>query len=271
MSWDQLRGLADEGWEIGSHTHSHPRLPALSDDDLHRELTVSRDLCAQRLDRPCTSLAYPLATTTSASSAPPERPGTRRRTLPGRLHPPAPLRWPRVGVYHLDTGRASQPRARGGPADHGGDGVMGKLRVMMLIDSLATGGAEDFAGSSRSTSTRSGSRPPFCVSRWSQERAEVPGCGGARAARGARGGGDDPRAPARPGADLPWRKRLSFMAWRPLLDRLAPDVDVLHAHKFGSNLRVPRSGRWHGSPSWSLTSRPGHTRANRRRNSSTAS
>ena len=105
MSWDQLRALADEGWEIGSHTHSHPRLPALSDDDLHRELTVSRDLCAQRLGRPCTSLAYPFgdhdervvrAAGTAGYSA--------AGTLPGRLHRPAPLRWPRVGVYQLDTG-----------------------------------------------------------------------------------------------------------------------------------------------------------------------
>ncbi len=42
--------------------------------------------------------------------------------------------------------------------------------------------------------------------------------------------------PLGPGPDLPWRKRLSLTAWRPLLDRLRTDVDVLHAHKFGSNL-----------------------------------
>ncbi len=104
MSWDQLRGLADEGWEIGSHTHSHPRLPALSDEDLHRELTLSREICAQRLDRPCTSLAYPFGehderVVRAAGAAGYSAAGT----LPGRLHPPEPLRWPRAGVYHLDT------------------------------------------------------------------------------------------------------------------------------------------------------------------------
>src|SRR5207248_2492572 len=27
MGWDELRSLADGGWEVGSHTRSHPRLP----------------------------------------------------------------------------------------------------------------------------------------------------------------------------------------------------------------------------------------------------
>ena len=34
LSWDEIRDLADEGWEIGSHSHSHPRLPQLSDAEL---------------------------------------------------------------------------------------------------------------------------------------------------------------------------------------------------------------------------------------------
>ena len=31
MSWEELGHLAAAGWEIGSHTHSHPRLPELDD------------------------------------------------------------------------------------------------------------------------------------------------------------------------------------------------------------------------------------------------
>ena len=38
MSWDQLREVADAGWEIGAHTCSHPFLTELSDEDLRREL-----------------------------------------------------------------------------------------------------------------------------------------------------------------------------------------------------------------------------------------
>ena len=32
MSWDELNGLAEDGWEIGSHTRTHPRLSQLGDD-----------------------------------------------------------------------------------------------------------------------------------------------------------------------------------------------------------------------------------------------
>jgi peptidoglycan/xylan/chitin deacetylase (PgdA/CDA1 family) len=36
MSWEQLGGLADAGWEIGSHTCSHPHLTQLDDAALAR-------------------------------------------------------------------------------------------------------------------------------------------------------------------------------------------------------------------------------------------
>ena len=34
MGWPELRELAEAGWEIGSHTKTHPRLPALGDAEL---------------------------------------------------------------------------------------------------------------------------------------------------------------------------------------------------------------------------------------------
>jgi glycosyltransferase involved in cell wall biosynthesis len=114
---------------------------------------------------------------------------------------------------------------------------MAKLRVMMLIDSLATGGAEDFATQLAIHLDPERFETTFCVSRWSQERAEVPAV--AEAVGQLEEGGVEVMTlerPLGPGPDLPWRKRLSLTAWRPLLDRLRKDVDVLHAHKFGSNL-----------------------------------
>jgi peptidoglycan/xylan/chitin deacetylase (PgdA/CDA1 family) len=56
MSWDELRGLADLGWEVGSHTRSHPRLPELEDAELDAELAGSRRDCEAGLGRPCDSL-----------------------------------------------------------------------------------------------------------------------------------------------------------------------------------------------------------------------
>ena len=38
MDWEQLGELMSRGWEIGSHTRSHPHLTELSDDALMEEL-----------------------------------------------------------------------------------------------------------------------------------------------------------------------------------------------------------------------------------------
>jgi len=105
MSWTELRALADEGWEIGSHTRSHPHLTCLDDTELREELEGSRSDCEDHLGAPCRSLAYPYGdhderVVSAAGRAGYETAGT----LPRLLHPPSPLRWPRLGVYHVDRG-----------------------------------------------------------------------------------------------------------------------------------------------------------------------
>jgi len=59
MSWDELRELSAQGWEIGSHTCSHPHLTQISNAEAAEELRLSRALCEERLQRPCEALAYP--------------------------------------------------------------------------------------------------------------------------------------------------------------------------------------------------------------------
>ncbi len=59
MSWDELARLADAGWEVGSHTRTHPRLPQLSDPELGEELEGSRIQITERLGFECRCLAYP--------------------------------------------------------------------------------------------------------------------------------------------------------------------------------------------------------------------
>lgn len=103
MSWDELRGLRDAGWEIGSHTRSHPFLTRLSDGELAAELEASRADCERELGE-CESLAYPygdhdervVAATRAAGYA-------TACTLPDTMHAARPLAWPRIGVYHVDT------------------------------------------------------------------------------------------------------------------------------------------------------------------------
>ncbi len=58
-TWDELAVLARAGWEIGSHTCTHARLPALGDAPLADELLRSRQECEQRLGAPCRTIAYP--------------------------------------------------------------------------------------------------------------------------------------------------------------------------------------------------------------------
>src|ERR671923_54080 len=44
LSWEELGGLAERGWEIGSHTCSHPHLTQLGDTALDHELQRSKSI-----------------------------------------------------------------------------------------------------------------------------------------------------------------------------------------------------------------------------------
>lgn len=106
LDWDELRGLRDRGWEIGSHTCSHPHLPSIGDADLRRELEDSRATVLEEIGS-CASIAYPYGElddrvvratraagyTTGAALA--DRADVLSETL----------RWPRVGVYRPDEPR----------------------------------------------------------------------------------------------------------------------------------------------------------------------
>jgi peptidoglycan/xylan/chitin deacetylase (PgdA/CDA1 family) len=59
MRWDELRAHVDRGVAIGSHGVSHAHLTRLSDDELRRELTESKEAIEAELGRPCPEFAYP--------------------------------------------------------------------------------------------------------------------------------------------------------------------------------------------------------------------
>lgn len=123
MGWDEVRKLRDGGWEIGSHTCTHPKLTQIPAERLERELAESRRICAEELGA-CESIAYPygdhdagvIAVTAAAGYA-------AAATLPDGAPRPAPLAWPRIGIYNSDDLRAFRPkvspairRARGSAA-----------------------------------------------------------------------------------------------------------------------------------------------------------
>ena len=117
MSWDQLRALCDHGWEVGSHTRTHPRLPELDDGRLDEELAGSRADCEAGLGAACDTLAYPYGAVDERVVEAAGRAGyTYAVSLPRRIHAPRPLCWPRVGVYHVDGDHAWRWRMKTSPA-----------------------------------------------------------------------------------------------------------------------------------------------------------
>jgi peptidoglycan/xylan/chitin deacetylase (PgdA/CDA1 family) len=104
MSWDDLRGLSDRGWEIGSHTRTHPHLTELDAGAVADELERSRAECAEAMGRPCLSIAYPYGDVDAAVAAAAGRAGyAAGAALSSSLTQLGPLRWPRVGIYNRDT------------------------------------------------------------------------------------------------------------------------------------------------------------------------
>ncbi|HEX4049400.1 MAG TPA: polysaccharide deacetylase family protein [Steroidobacteraceae bacterium] len=59
MSWDQVRLLAAQGFEIGSHTHRHINLGATDEATIRADLRESKGRLLQELGRPAQLFAYP--------------------------------------------------------------------------------------------------------------------------------------------------------------------------------------------------------------------
>ena len=59
MTWDNLKDLVAHGFEIGSHTETHPKLPELNKKDLKKEIEKSKKKLEDKLGIKVTTLAYP--------------------------------------------------------------------------------------------------------------------------------------------------------------------------------------------------------------------
>jgi peptidoglycan/xylan/chitin deacetylase (PgdA/CDA1 family) len=104
LTWAELAGLREVGWEIGSHTVNHPRLPRLDDADLVRELEVSRTTIEHRLGL-CETIAYPYGLADARVAAAAERAGYLAGcTLTAGHRVDERFRRARVGLYPFDTG-----------------------------------------------------------------------------------------------------------------------------------------------------------------------
>lgn len=58
-TWDQIKEMSDNDQEIASHTLSHPNLSSLSTEQIEEELLKSRNIIAEKIQKPVISLCYP--------------------------------------------------------------------------------------------------------------------------------------------------------------------------------------------------------------------
>jgi peptidoglycan/xylan/chitin deacetylase (PgdA/CDA1 family) len=110
MTVAELGDVLERGWEVGSHTRTHPWLPRLRDDELADELERSRAELREALEIPCDGLAYPFGAHDDRVVAAVARAGYASAvTLPRRAPRWAPgdtgdghLRLSRIGIYRAD-------------------------------------------------------------------------------------------------------------------------------------------------------------------------
>jgi len=138
---------------------------------------------------------------------------------------------------------------------HGTGEKRGRLRVVTLVDGIGlAGGAERLAREIVLRLDPDRFERTLCVSRWSAERAAAATRAGALAELDDAGVGF---------LGLHRRGTYDLLSWRPLLRLLRDGVDVLHAHKIGSNVWAAVHGTLARTPAvvahehtWSFEGQP---------------
>lgn len=113
MDWGEIRQLRDEGWEIGSHSCSHPWLTQTSDAQLADELQRSKQVFTAAMGEPCRSIAYPYGDHDDRVVAATAAAGYETAcTVPHRFErfETSPLRYGRIDVTRSESSRAFRLR-----------------------------------------------------------------------------------------------------------------------------------------------------------------
>lgn len=63
MAWEEVKEMSAEGIDFESHTCSHPKLPALSDNEMKNELTHSKECIENILNKTVRFLCHPYGAT----------------------------------------------------------------------------------------------------------------------------------------------------------------------------------------------------------------
>ena len=59
MNWNDLKLISNAGFEIGSHTHTHPDLTKISEEAVRNELSFSKKIPEDKLGVPVRFISYP--------------------------------------------------------------------------------------------------------------------------------------------------------------------------------------------------------------------
>jgi peptidoglycan/xylan/chitin deacetylase (PgdA/CDA1 family) len=103
LSWEELRGLVEHGWEIGAHSMTHPLLTRLDDETLAEELRGSKLRCEEMLGVPCRTMAYPTGDFDERVERATGAAGyDAAAALPKQFAEPRPLAWPRISIQRRD-------------------------------------------------------------------------------------------------------------------------------------------------------------------------
>ncbi len=119
MDWQEARWLATQGFELGSHTVSHPVLTSLAAEAVESELRQSRQKIETEAGAPCRFLAYPNGGPEDYSAEVmrwAERAGYQAAfSVEDRHAGERPLRWaiPRLRVYHGMPGNIFRAKVSG--------------------------------------------------------------------------------------------------------------------------------------------------------------
>ena len=104
LDWPALLGLIEGGWEVGSHTVSHPLLTELDDESLDEQLVTSRRRIVEELGA-CETIAYPYGVADERVAIAAARAGyVAGCTLKPAHRVDEPHRRPRVGLFSHDRG-----------------------------------------------------------------------------------------------------------------------------------------------------------------------
>jgi peptidoglycan/xylan/chitin deacetylase (PgdA/CDA1 family) len=104
LTTTQVRGLIDAGWEVDSHTITHPDLRTVSDSQLRQELVGSRRYLKKRFGVPADFFCYPAGRYDARVEAAVKAAGYRAATTtqPGLASPKAPFELSRIRVTGAD-------------------------------------------------------------------------------------------------------------------------------------------------------------------------